>query len=404
MKNKKILSFVACVLSASILMSSCSAEPSVKPVDNTSETAAISVENTEDTEASEDTSSTEETVEESTEMTRGPSSTAVVTEKAVEVNGQLSVSGTNIVNEYGETVQLRGMSCFELQGAPGFVTEETVQTLAEDWGCTVFRLPMICYENDAGYCTNRERYLNEICEYIDICLAQGIYVIVDWHNYIDGDPNRYKDDSIEFFGEISSRYGDEPGIIYEICNEPSGARYDDMSLPVDWECVKSYAVDVIDTIRANDPDNIIIVGTPNWSYDVDVASEDPIDGENIMYSVHFYAGDHGQENRDKVQTAIDNGVAVFCTEWGATRISRAGVLFLDESREWLDFFAENNISWCNWSIGGNSAFSTNALRMPSTQFSLEEKYAGHWPDEFISESGMFVREILLESYYEEQES
>src|SRR5690606_41644798 len=52
------------------------------------------------------------------------------------------------------------------------------------------------------------------------------------------------------------------------------------------------------------PDNLIIVGTPTWSQDVDVASNDPITGySNIAYTLHFYAGTHGQFLRDKASTA-----------------------------------------------------------------------------------------------------
>ena len=34
---------------------------------------------------------------------------------------------------------------------------------------------------------------------------------------------------------------------------------------------------------------MIIVGTPNWSQDVDIAANDPINSyNNIAYSLHFY--------------------------------------------------------------------------------------------------------------------
>lgn len=69
--------------------------------------------------------------------------------------------------------------------------------------------------------------------------------------------------------------------------------------------VKSYAEDVIPVIRKNAKDAIIIVGTPTWSQDVDLAAKDPITGqENICYTCHFYAATHKDNIRDKVKANL----------------------------------------------------------------------------------------------------
>ena len=228
-----------------------------------------------------------------------------------------------------------------------------------------------------------------------MCIDQGVYVIVDWHILEYGDPNQYKDEAIDFFTRISAIYGDCPNIIYEICNEPNGMRYDDPSAPVDWECIREYAEEVIPAIRSNDPDNLIICGTPTWSSDVDIVSLDPLDEENVLYTFHFYAGSNGQDYRDKVITALDHGLPIFVSEWGTSLNSGGGGVFPEESRLWTDFMAENNLSWCNWSIGGSNPESSNALRYNSRALTPSERGLGHWPDEFISQSGLFVRSVLL---------
>ena len=69
-----------------------------------------------------------------TEPMHGPNSTAVVTDRIVDLNGQLAVDGTNIVNSEGEAIQLKGMSTYALNMCPDTVNEEFVKTLAEDWG------------------------------------------------------------------------------------------------------------------------------------------------------------------------------------------------------------------------------------------------------------------------------
>ena len=82
-----------------------------------------------------------------------------------------------------------------------------------------------------------------------------------------------------------------------------------------WADVKSYAEEVIPIIRKNTKDALIIVGTPTWSQDVDIAAEDPVTGyDNIMYAVHFYAATH-----------TDN--VLFTALWG--------FLFLDQIPDYL---------------------------------------------------------------------
>ena len=351
---------------------------------------------TETTEAT--TESTEETTEttESTAPSHGPNSTAQVTVKPVEVHGQLSVKGTDIVDQNGEVVQLRGMSSYFLNASGFFWNTETIKTLAEDWGCDILRVAVSTEGGGDGYVNKPDKYLTETCNIIDMCKDQGIYVLIDWHILPDGDPNEYIDNAIDFFSRISALYKDCPNVIYELCNEPNGNRFDDNDKPVDWsKTIKPYAEKVIKAIRANDPDNIIVVGTPNWSQDVDIASKDKLKGDNLMYALHFYAGSHGQELRDKILTANKNGCAVFVTEWGTTLNTGRGGTFPEQSLEWLKFLEEHHISWCNWSIGSAAIESCNALRYNSKVLTEQEKIQGHWPDEFISDSGLFVRSVLL---------
>lgn len=391
MFNRRFSSVTAFILICSIAFGACSSKlpPETLPVITTA--------------APTETTAAETTVEttEPTEAEFGPLSTAQVTDIPVEVNGQLRVEGTQLVNEAGEPIQLRGMSSGGLQSCFQFFNDDVCDTLIQDWGCTVIRLAMTSHGLDNGYTYFPERYFNEVCGYLDTLIAHGVYVIVDWHILFDGDPTEYEADAIDFFSRISAIYGDYPNIIYEICNEPNGMRYDDPESPVDWDnVIKPYAENVIAAIRENDPDNIIIVGTPTWSQDVDVASLNPIDADNIMYTLHFYAGSHGQDHRDKVQTALDNGLPVFCTEWGVSLDSGNSGVFYTETLEWMDFLDANNISWCNWSIGTAILESSNVLRLYSNHFTVEQKIQGHWPDEMLSDAGLFVRSLILGSDFE----
>lgn len=73
---------------------------------------------------------------------------------------------------------------------------------------------------------------------------------------------------------------------------------------------------MIPIIRKNTKDALIIVGTPTWSQDVDIAAEDPVTGyDNIMYAVHFYAATHTDNIRNKVTTALSKGLPIFVSEF-----------------------------------------------------------------------------------------
>ncbi len=83
---------------------------------------------------------------------------------------------------------------------------------------------------------------------------------------------------------------------------------------------------------------------------MDKASRDPLKFENVAYTLHFYASTHRQSLRDKAAAALKNGVALFVTEWGASEASGNGRLDEAETRRWLDFLDQNQLSWCTWSV------------------------------------------------------
>jgi hypothetical protein len=56
-----------------------------------------------------------------------------------------------------------------------------------------------------------------------------------------------------------------PNVIYEIYNEPNDGKT--------WDGIRNYSIALIDTIRRYDPDNLIVVGTPNFSSDVVAAAK-----------------------------------------------------------------------------------------------------------------------------------
>ena len=296
----------------------------------------------------------------------------------VDVHGSLNVSGNKIVDQNNSLVSFAGNSFFWSNthfGAERFYNADVVSTLKNDWGSTIVRAAM-GVEDFGGFLTYPDANRERVRTVVDAAIAEGLYVIIDWHSH---HAENYRQNAIDFFKEMATIYGNHPNIIYEIYNEPINSSWSND--------IKPYAEAVISEIRAIDPDNLIIVGTPFFSQEVDVASNDPITSStNIAYTLHFYAGTHGASLRARAQTALNNGIPLFVTEWGTVNANGDGGVDNNSTDEWMSFLAENDISHLNWSVHDKDE-GASILRpgAPSN---------GNWSDANLTESGLRVRSII----------
>lgn len=266
-------------------------------------------------------------------------------------HGQLSVKGTQLVDKNGKAYQLKGVSTHGLQWFPQFVCMETFQCVRDEWGANAVRLAM--YTDENGYCAGGDKAKLKalVKNGVNYAKQLGLYVIIDWHILHDNDPNQNKAEAIAFFKEMAAEFKDYNNVLYEICNEPNGG--------TSWSSVKSYAMEVIPAIRAIDNDAIIIVGTPTWSQDVDVAAKDPIKGyDNIMYALHFYAGTHKDSLRSKMKTAIEAGLPVFVSEYGICDASGNGMCDEAEANRWVAFMDSYGVSYMIWNLANKNESSS----------------------------------------------
>ena len=202
-----------------------------------------------------------------------------------------------------------------------------------------------------------------------------MYAIIDWHVLNPGDPSAYTNEAISFFDTVSKKYAKYPNIIYEICNEPNGG--------ASWSgSIKPYAEKVIPVIRKNDPDAVIIVGTPTWSQEIDKPLADPLSYDNIMYAFHFYAATHSGL-RLNVENCVSQGLPVFVSEFGTCDASGGGSNDLNQTEKWLSYFDSNGISYCNWSICNKD--ETCSVLKPGTSAN------GNWSESSLTENGKWIR-------------
>ena len=297
----------------------------------------------------------------------------------VKKNGRLSVKGTRLVNSQGKAVVLKGVSTHGINWFPQYVNKAAFKTLRDNWGVNCIRLAMYTEEYN-GYCSggNQAELRKLINNGVKYATELGMYVIIDWHILSDGNPAKNKKQAMSFFKYMAKKYKNQNNIFYEICNEPNGG--------TSWNTIKSYASSVIKTIRKYDKKNIILVGTPTWSQDVDVAADSPIKGySNIMYTFHFYAATHGDSYRQKVQAAIQKGLPVFVSEFGISESSGNGRIDKNEANKWIQFLKKNKISYVCWSLC-NKNESCSLLKSSCSR-------TGNFKKSDLSQAGLWYKSV-----------
>ena len=298
----------------------------------------------------------------------------------VTYNGQLHVEGTNIVNQYGETIQLRGLSADNGRGIESlthkYYNKDSLSSL-KDWGANVFRIPVDTDEYYNGYVSD-PNIINRVFEIADICIDLNMYVVIDWHTLYEGNPNVYVEESKEFFTKVANRYKDVPNILYEICNEPNG-------INTTWDEIKKYANEVIPIIKEQNNDAIVIVGTPYNSSNIDNVINSELEYENIMYTCHMYADNFNKEKFEKLKNSINSKIPVFITEWGCAAQGHTGTTLFGVANIIANYMNDNNISWCHFSMGEGD-------------YPLALVKKGKWDDslseDILSESGKYIKRLL----------
>ena len=283
--------------------------------------------------------------------------------------GKLSVDGSQLVDEKGNPALLMGVSTHGINWFPEYASKDTIKTLRDTWGINVIRLAMYTSDYD-GYCVggqdNQQKLKDIIDEAVNAATENDMYAIIDWHILNDNDPNEYKAEAIQFFGEMVRKYESNDNVIYEICNEPNG--------DTTWSDIRKYANEIIPVIRNVDEDAVILVGTPEWSSDLESPINRPLKFDNIMYTYHFYAGSHHSAERAELMDALEEELPVFISEYGLVNADGDGDVDMDEADEWLGLIKEYGLSSCMWNLSNKDEGSAliNADCSKTADFSIDD--------------------------------
>jgi len=290
----------------------------------------------------------------------------------VAINGKLQVIGTQLSNQSGKPLMLAGASLGWHNLWPRFYNKSAVKWLVSDWKCNVVRAAM-GVGLEVSYLEKPEFALQCLNPVIDASIKNGIYVLIDFHSH-----KMHTAEAKVFFTQMATKYGQYPNVIYEIWNEPDYFT---------WPEVKSYSEELIKTIRAIDPDNIILVGNPHWDQDIHLVAEDPIKNvSNIMYTMHFYAGTHKKWLRDRTDEAMAKGIPIFVSECAGMEATGDGPVDEVEWQAFLDWMTARKLSWCVWSVSDKNETCSMLLPRASSK--------GNWNDSLLKSWGKISRNSI----------
>lgn len=316
--------FLTLLTSAIIFSTSCSNKLPQETLPSTVETS--------ETEAPSEETSTEESM---------PLSSSKVSGKLTEKYGRISVNKGFFTDKKGEKITLCGLRCDYEEMPDQFFNKDTFQTFAEDWGCGMMEIPVFYDHNGEGFINEGDGYLNQICEYINLCNESGMYALV----YIDVTVPADSAKAVDFFRRLSAIYNGNEAILYEIA-------YDDN------EGYKSYRDQIISAVRENDADSLIVCEIK----DLTTVSENAVSGDNIAYSAGFVDSD---DFPGILNSAMVSGYPVIVT-------------YNDD--------IPTSLREC-WIYR-----NTKALFNPDTE--LEKLLFGHWSDDML-DKGYIIRNIML---------
>lgn len=259
----------------------------------------------------------------------------------------------------GAEVQVRGMSLYWslMPQAMEFWTEEGVTTMVNDMKIQVVRAAMATGDENwlgewngiqlKGYGSDPTNQIQFVKTVVEAAIKNDIYVIIDWHSH---NANEQTESAKAFFKEMAEIYGQYDNVIFEIFNEPKD---------ISWSIIKEYANQVVSVIRQYS-DNLILVGTPRWDQNPQLAIGNEVtdNKKNTAYTLHYYANSHCVSGTNdwgepcegaKAEQAINAGLSVFVSEWGAAEASNNGSPNYSRNESWQEFINGHKLSWANWS-------------------------------------------------------
>jgi len=218
---------------------------------------------------------------------------------------EIKVDGNKLIDAKGDEVCLQGVNVCSLEWSErGEHISQSVQVAIDDWKANVIRLPV---HDDFWFgrgkppnssSNDSEAYRKIVDNVIKLAGERGAYVILDLHKFHA--PN---DAAAEFWKDAAARYKNNPVVLFDLFNEPTGISWklwrkggDVRVAAKDGKPATSFhspgMQGLLDAVRSTGASNIVIAGGINYAYDLSGVkhgfSLKDKTGNGIMYATHFY--------------------------------------------------------------------------------------------------------------------
>ena len=319
-------------------------------------------------------------------------------EPANSTNGFLHTNGTQIVDEDGASVTLRGINlepfpfwsfkdisaspysqeeinAFNLALLNHYITDDDFRILSS-MGVNVVRKQISFYSLETAPYKYNDGVLKQIDYLIDLGRRFDIQIIISLTNaaqntaqidnqrYYSGNPylwtdNEWKRRVVAAWEYIATRYSDEPIIVgYDIINEPTSPSGKEL---------KDFYSEVITTVRAIDANHIIILERQHFDNTDEILFGGHYDDKNIMLSLHYYEDIQGEgtdcnpnsnySSRDELIDLLDEflsnneivGRPLYVGEFGATSLPCVGNRALEWTEDIMDIMNNRGIHYTYFS-------------------------------------------------------
>ena len=243
-------------------------------------------------------------------------------------SAEFKVKGTEIIDPNGQEFIAHGININGYGYGWWGDTPGAVGDIVERWNFNAIRLNVRGIEPREIIEQN-----GTIDQVIDLYTDHGVVVVLEAHeqtgDYFTGE----KLDRLEdWWREQAREYKDNPYVWFNVSNEPGGVNSSQPENVAKW---LNQNQTVIDAIRAESANNIIVVDAHYWGQDVGEWNSNPVDRDkssilahaqklkdpqnNLVFSVHLY--DQWQYGEAKMQDYFDRvhdaGIPIIIGEYGA---------------------------------------------------------------------------------------
>ncbi|MDD4688615.1 MAG: cellulase family glycosylhydrolase [Eubacteriales bacterium] len=257
----------------------------------------------------------------------------------VNLSRQLAVNGNKIVylDDPDTAVRLAGVNIPSLEWSDnGEHMFESLTEGCDGWNANVVRLPVTPSRWFSE--TTGANYQNIVKEIIEGITARGKYIIIDCHTYVMPTQDVY-----DFWMDVCDKYGNNPGVLFGLCNEPHGiVGMNEDEGKSQWELWRNGGTikindqptlgighqQLVEAIRDKGVKNILIAAGLNWGYSLDGITkgyaliDQGSDGDTtktgfgIMYDSHIYPSKGLRSSWDKASGEVRKIAPLLIGEMG----------------------------------------------------------------------------------------